>query len=134
MSDAPGAERSWTLEVLAGRLSVCRIERGAAVSEQDGEPLWAVIRSPGETTLVAPEGEEPAGARVEPGWRALRVRGPLDFDLTGVLAELASALASARVPLFALSTYDTDLLLVREDALDDARRALEGRGHRVTGC
>jgi hypothetical protein len=69
--------------------------------------------------------------RSEPGWRALQVAGPLDFALTGVLSSLLAPLAAAGVAVFALSTFDTDYVLVKEATLADAVAALERAGHRV---
>ena len=73
----------------------------------------------------------PAGIHHEGGWRVLAVRGPLAFELTGVLASLASPLAAAGVSIFALSTFDTDYLLVPGDRLETALAALEAAGHRA---
>lgn len=77
--------------------------------------------------MVCLEGEEPKGARAESGWRAFRVAGTLDFALTGVLAALATPLAAAGVSIFAVSTFDTDYVLVKD--LPKARKALEAAGH-----
>ena len=63
----------------------------------------------------------------------LAVRGPLDFTITGVLAALAAPLATAGISIFAVSTYDTDYLLVREHELDRAVRALREAGHIISG-
>jgi uncharacterized protein len=93
--------------------------------------LHAVIRAPGELTVVCPADRVPDDVRAERGWRALVVDGPLDLALTGVLASLAGPLADAGVALFALATFDTDYLLVRSDRLDDAVRALRAAGHRI---
>lgn len=73
----------------------------------------------------------PAGVTAEQGWRALAVRGPLDFGLIGVLASLAAPLADARVPVFVISTYDTDYVLVPVAQLDAAVEALRAAGHQV---
>jgi hypothetical protein len=81
--------------------------------------------------VVCPESVVPEGVRREDGWRCLGVRGPLAFELTGVLAALAAPLAAAGVPIFALSTFDTDYLLVPGDRLDAALAALDAAGHRV---
>lgn len=66
--------------------------------------------------------------RVETGFACLRVEGPLDLALVGILARLSGALAAAGVPLFALSTFNTDYLMVRADRLDDALAALRAAG------
>jgi len=75
--------------------------------------------------VVCAEENVPDGVTAERGWRCLKVEGPLDFALTGVLAELLVPLAKAEISVFALATYDTDHLLVREDRLEDALAALE---------
>lgn len=98
-----------------------------------GAAFFAVTRTPGELSVVLPEAAVEAGWRAEKGWRCLAVAGPLDFALTGVLASLASPLAAAGVSLFAVSTYDTDYLLVREEDLARAVAALRNAGHRVEG-
>jgi hypothetical protein len=66
-----------------------------------------------------------------PGWRLLTVRGPLEFDLTGVMAALAGELAAAGVTLLAVSTYDTDHVLVKQADLDRAIKALKEAGHEI---
>ena len=70
--------------------------------------------------------------QVETDWSALKVMGPLDFALTGILAGLASVLADAGISLFALSTYDTDYVLVKSAKLDDACTALADAGYEVS--
>ena len=75
----------------------------------------------------------PTGARCDTGWRCLRVEGALDLALTGILAGLTAPLAAAAIPVFALSTYDTDYLLVRGSDVEAAVTALEGAGFGVSG-
>lgn len=67
----------------------------------------------------------------EAGWRVFKVAGPLDFALTGILASIADPLAQAGVSIFAISTYNTDYLMVKEQKLDVALRALKQAGHTV---
>ncbi len=93
--------------------------------------LVSVTRTRQELSIVAPSAQVPAGVMREDGFRALVVRGPLAFSMTGVLAELSGALADAAVPIFVVSTYETDVILVRESDLAVARSALQARGHRV---
>ncbi len=73
----------------------------------------------------------PAGATAETGWRCLQVEGPLAFEMTGVLAALSAPLARAEIPIFVVSTYDTDYLLVKAVDLDSACDALRDEGHSV---
>ena len=78
-----------------------------------------------------PEEAVPPEVRCERGWRCLRVEGPLDFSEIGVLASLSSVLATTGVSLFAISTFDTDYLLVGEADLERSVTALREAGHRL---
>lgn len=126
------------LTLLAERYAVSRLPPGSAVAALTGGALSAIIHTAHETSLVTTEAEAPAGgaaagsSRVERGFRAFEVAGPLAFETVGVLAALTAALAAAGVGVFALSTFDTDYLLVREADLPRAVAALSGAGHRVT--
>ena len=113
------------LQLLAGELAVRRLPPGAEVA---GEP-FAVVRTPDETSVVTAAGEAPPEAESSGPWRAIRVSGTLEHSLTGVLASLAVPLADAGVPIFAVSTYDTDYVLVPVDRAADAREALVAAGH-----
>jgi hypothetical protein len=121
------------LRVLDGEYAVWKLPPGAAfpdLAEDDG--LQSVTRTAAELSVVARADQAPAGIPVERGWSALEVAGPLAFELTGVLAAIASPLAEAAVPIFVVSTFDTDYVLVRTAHLDRAVGALEAVGHSVT--
>lgn len=118
---------------LPERLAIVRLDPAAE------RPAWAwagpfasVTRTAEELSIVCAETAVPETARAERGWRALMVEGPLDFEETGVLAALTAPLAETGVPVFTLSTFDTDYLLVRERDLVAATEALRGAGHAVT--
>lgn len=100
------------------RFAVCRFPADDPLPAwvfHAGATTWSVTRTPREMSVVCPEDDlPPAVERAERGWRAFEVEGPIPFEETGVLAGLASPLAAAGIPVFAISTYDTDLLLVRE--------------------
>ena len=95
--------------------------------------FWSVTRSETELSVVCREDDVPADASAERGWCALEVAGPLDFSLTGVVASLVTPLAEAEVPIFVLSTFDSDYVLVRELDLARAVDALRDAGHTVDG-
>ena len=65
------------------------------------------------------------------GWKCLKVEGPLDFSLIGILASLTACLANADISVFAISTYDTDYLMVKEENLDVACLVLCQEGHNL---
>lgn len=122
-----------TLILLPERFAVCRLAPDAPIPPLPlRASLVAMTLTAEELSLVLPETATPEGAEVEGGWRALRVAGVLDFSLTGVLASLAAPLAQAGVSIFAVSTYDTDYLLIPESSLAVALDALRAAGHTVT--
>jgi hypothetical protein len=122
-----------TLQLLPGLLAVCRLGPDAS------PPAWAVgavtsvTRTPEELSVVCAEEAVPPGVRAERGFRCLMVVGPLNFSLPGILASLAAPLARAELSIFVLSTFDTDLLLLREATLTQAVAVLRAAGHRVPG-
>jgi hypothetical protein len=121
-----------TLSLLPETLAVCRLAPDADVPPWawTGEPA-SVTRTRDELSIVCRADAVPRDVRAERGWRCLKVQGPLDFALTGILAALTAPLAAAEIALFAVSTYDTDYLLVKAETLDRAVEALRGAGHRV---
>ena len=116
------------LTVLPEPLAICRLHAGERI------PSWAlelhesfssITRTRDELSIVCPEAAVPPDTTVETGWRALMVPGPIPFEQTGVLAGIAAPLAAAGISIFAISTYDTDYVLVREEDVERALRTLE---------
>lgn len=123
--------KSLRLTVLPYRLAISRLQSHAPLPgwAVDG-PFFSITRTADELSIVCLEEQAPGDVTVERGWRCLKVEGPLDFALTGILADLAGALASADISIFAVSTFDTDYLLVKEETLDGAVETLTVAGHR----
>ena len=119
------------LSLLAGSLAVCRLSAGSELPAWVGRDggLCSVTWTEDELSIVCQESSVPAEVKAERGWVALKVAGPLDFALVGILAALATPLAQAGVSIFALSTFDTDYLLIKEPQLERARKVLEANGH-----
>ena len=123
------------LDILPGRFAVCRL------APTDATPAWVplagslvvVARTAHELSIVCDAAVITRDVPAERGFRALVVRGSLPFDAVGILAGITSALAAAEIPLLAISTFDTDYVLVREARLADAAAALRGRGYAVRG-
>ena len=125
---------SFDLTLKPGSYSIVRLGPRAKVPAWAlGKGLHSVTRTASELSIVCRQERVPARARREDGFRCLEVDGPLPFDATGVLSSLAAPLARARIPILAISTFDTDLLFVRDPNLGSAVRALERAGHRVAG-
>ncbi|MEO6088200.1 MAG: ACT domain-containing protein [Umezawaea sp.] len=121
------------VDVRPGDYSVARLAPDAPVPAGllEAAGLVSVTRTPDELSIVCPTGVVPASDTSDHGWRLLTVRGPLEFTLTGIMAALSGELAAAGVSLFALSTYDTDHLLVKDENLERAVLALSEAGHEV---
>jgi uncharacterized protein len=130
----PGPAVHLDLDLHAEPLAVCRLRPDAPTPswvEIARGPLVSITRTRHELSLVVLQELVPPGVDAETGWRALSVRGPLAFSLTGVLASLAAPLADAGVPIFVVSTFETDWLLVDAIRLEHAVASLEAAGHRV---
>jgi uncharacterized protein len=126
------AARKLSLSVLRDSYGICRLspEDKAPDWARCGE-FWSVTRNSEEMSVVCAEADIPETVKSDRGWRCLKVYGPLDFSLTGILVSLARPLADAGISVFALSTYDTDYLLVKEEKLDRALAVLAENGHKI---
>lgn len=121
-----------SLSVLPGRLAVCRLAPDEEIPQWAlSTPFCSITRTDDELSVIVPEDSVPSNWKVEKGWRCLKVHGPLDFSLTGIIASLSTPLAEAGVPILAISTYDTDYLLVRNGDVDRAKEVLIDHGHRI---
>lgn len=119
-----------TLQVMAGQFAVCKLAGPQGVDLS--RPFVSLTRTDAELSLVCATDAVPPGALcVEDGWRMLRVLGPLDFALVGILARISAVLAAQGVSIFALSTYDTDYILVREADCARAVNALGAAGYGI---
>ena len=126
------SKRRFDLTVLPGSFAIVHLAAGAPF------PRWAVqgnffsvTRTNDEVSVVCAADQVPKDVKAEAGWRVLKVQGPFALSEIGVLAALAAPLAEAKVSLFAISTFDTDYLLVSEKQLLAAIAALRGAGHRI---
>ena len=132
LSSAAKTSRRMKLIVLSEEFAVARLEPSDAVPAWATEgSIFSVTRTPDELSVVCAASRVRPPVRAERGWRCLRVAGTIDFAVTGVLASIAAPLADAGVSIFAISTYDTDYVLVREHALPAAIAALTAAGHDV---
>lgn len=120
------------LDVLSGQYAISRLNAAAPL------PGWAsraafssATRTAHELSIVCAADDVPSDVQAQRDYRALVVRGRLEFGAVGILAALAGVLAAAAVSIFVVSTYDTDYLFVRAADLDRAVAALRGAGHTV---
>lgn len=116
------------LQIIPGEFAVCKIPDPSLVNAADD--FYFLSRTDEELSLVCRTESVPANhTAAEAGWRMFRVSGVLDFSLTGILANLSGALAEAKVGIFAVSTYNTDYILVKTENLARAAEALRAAGH-----
>ena len=110
-------------------LSIARLPADAGTPPWAASGSWySLTRSADELSVVCESDLVPRDVQCNGPWRALKVVGPLDFALTGILSRLARPLAEAGIPIFAISTFDTDYVHVREERLTDAKACLAGAG------
>jgi uncharacterized protein len=120
------------LTLQADSYAICKL------ASNDPIPLWAftgslcsVTRTLDELSIVCREASVPDDVEREGRWRCLKVEGPLDLSVTGILASLVTPLSEAGISIFSLSTYQTDYVLMKSEMLDRAVEALRAAGHEV---
>ena len=126
------SNRRFQVTVLPGFFAIVRLAADAPLpSWASAGDFFSVTRTSDELSVVCLANQVPSSPTAETGWRALKVQGPFALSEIGVLAALAAALAHAKVSVFAISTFDTDYLLVSDKSLDAAIVALRAAGHSV---
>jgi len=126
------SEIKLTLLILREAAGICKLPADEPI------PLWAcqgeffsITKTDEELSIVCAESAIPDGAVCEKGWKLLKIQGMLDFALVGILANVSTALAKAGISIFAVSTYNTDYILVKAADLDRAAQKLREQGHEV---
>ena len=115
------------LQILPQTFAVCQIQDTSQINWQ--MPLFFFSKTAEELSLVCPETDLPAAVLQ---WRALKICGVLDFALVGILAKISSLLANAGISIFAVSTYNTDYIFIKESHLQKAAAALRTNGYQIT--
>ncbi|UQN06711.1 ACT domain-containing protein [Deinococcus sp. QL22] len=134
MTDLTSESPTLALSLLTGQYVVAQLTASSPVPAWAvAGTLWAIVGAPNEVSVVTAEENLPSplphGLKLETGWAALRLHGPFPFHLTGILAAVLNPLKEAGVGIFALSTFDTDYVLVKAEQVAQARAALEQAGH-----
>jgi hypothetical protein len=120
------------LKIMDGSFSVCRLKADDEVPEwshRDG--FYSISRTDEELSIVCEQKNVPESVKSEGDFSIIKVLGPLDFSLTGILARISSVLASKKISIFAISTFDTDYILVRVVSLGRAVDALRLDGYKI---
>ncbi len=115
---------------LAGVFAVCRLPSNASIPAlPDAASFLSITRTADELSIVCVAEHVPENAKCESPWVCFKLEGPFPFSLTGVLASFLDPLAKAGIPIFAVSTFDTDYVLVKEESAPAALKALRDAGH-----
>lgn len=119
--------------ILPEPFSIHRLKANASLPKQAFAGSFSSITRTGEElSIVCPDTVLLDAEKSQPGYACLMVNGPLKLDQTGILAGISATLAKAEVPIFAVSTYNTDYILIPHEKLPAARQALEASGHKFT--
>lgn len=121
-----------SLELLNDIFSIHRLSLDSKIPEQVfTAPIFFIAKTYDEVSIVLPSSLNIKSDNVENDWQALRVVGPLDFNLTGILADISKVLANEEISIFAISTFDTDYILVKSDNIAAAITALQFHHYQV---
>ncbi|MFD1731878.1 ACT domain-containing protein [Deinococcus malanensis] len=123
---------SLSLSLLPAGFAVAQLPIGGPFPAPGGS-LFSLTLAADECSLVCEEHLVPEGARAQRGWVALKLHGPFEFSLTGILASVLNPLRDAGVGIFALSTFNTDYVLVARNQLPATLTTLRNAGHTVLG-
>lgn len=117
--------------ILNGSYCIHRLKPGTALPKLlFTSPFYCISQSEDELSVVAPASIKLDAVKTEPGWSVMKVAGPLEFSEVGILADISSTLSKAGVSIFAISTFDTDYILVKDAQLKVAKEALTDAGHK----
>ena len=120
-----------TLTLDPGTYAVCQFTDIKDVPPRKGDDFYSLTITANEVSLVCTQELVPKGTRCECDWRILRLEGPFDFNLVGILSGILAPLARAEVSIFAISTYDTDYVLIHTGGLEQALATLRAAGYQV---
>jgi len=121
-----------TLRLIKEHFAIHSLSESAVIpAEVFSASMFFIAKTFDEISIVLPQHIVIDSDEVELGWQALEVVGPLDFTMTGILSNISTALANAKISIFAISTFDTDYILVKEESMSAAIEALRANQYLV---
>lgn len=119
-------EKKLTLKLLKDTCGICRLEKDSQIPSWafDGE-FYSITKTDDELSIVCLEKNIPSDVKYESGWKVFKIQGSLDFSLIGILSKISGLMAENNISIFAVSTYDTDYILIKEEKLENAVKVLE---------
>jgi len=126
------SDKILTLKLLKGSYGVCRLDNTETIPKWAKESdFFSITKTSDELSIVCAEEYIPSEIQCEKNWRILKVQGPLDFSLIGILSSINTILAQNGISIFAISTYDTDYILVKAKDIDNAIESLTKERYEV---
>jgi hypothetical protein len=118
-------QKKLKMKLLKDKYGVCRLDKISLIPSWgiEGE-FYSITRTEDELSIVCAQKSIPDNVQYEKDWKVLKVEGPLDFSLVGILASISSLMAEKSISIFAISTYDTDYILVKDKDLNKAIESL----------
>ena len=121
-----------TMKLLKEKYGVCRLDKNELIPKwAQNSDFFSITKTCDELSIVCSEADIPDNIKCEQDWRILKIEGPLDFSLIGILASISTILAQNGISIFAISTYDTDYILVKNKNIGDAIQALTKERYEV---
>ena len=119
-------EKKLNLRLLKDTYGVCRLNKDDSIPSWvfNGE-FFSITKTDDELSIVCQENNIPSGIKYEKCWKVLKIEGPLDFSLVGILSKISSLMAVNNISIVAISTYDTDYILIKKEKIDSAINILE---------
>lgn len=122
-----------TLRLLDDTLAIHSLAASSKIPQQVfNAKIFFIAKTFEEVSIVLPQNIQIKSDDVEKDWRALEVVGPLDFTLTGILANISAVLAKEKISIFAISTFDTDYILVKNNTVKAAISALQANNYQIS--
>lgn len=121
-----------SLKLLKESFAVCRLNKDEIIPDWAlNNSFYSIVKTEDELSIVCLEDFVPKNIKQERDWRVLKIQGPLDFSLIGILSNISSILAKEKISIFAISTYDTDYILVKNNEIENAIRALSNENYNI---
>ena len=118
-------EKILTMKLIKEKYGVCRINPNELIPEwAQNSDFFSITKTCDELSIVCSQDDIPNDIQCEKDWKILKIEGPLDFSLIGILASISTILAQKGISIFAISTYDTDYILVKNKDIDNTIESL----------
>lgn len=125
-------DKKLNLKLLKVKYSVCRLNKNDEIPKWIfDEEFFSITRTDDELSIVCSQDKIKENIKCEKDWRILKIEGPLDFSLIGILSRISTLMANDGISIFAISTYDTDYILIKEESINRAIEVLENNNYNI---